>query len=99
MRNNTAHELLAKLYMERNMGIDRCETDAEVIDFLMSFTQAMGIFTAKHMSRISEEYGRKMAVDFFADFIMSFGESDSSGALLDDMKKLMKSEQQKTDIN
>ncbi len=99
MRNNTAHELLAKLYMERNMGIDRCESDAEMIDFLMGFTKALGVFTAKHMSRISEEYGRKMAVDFFADFIMSFGESDSSGALLDDMKKFMKSEQQKTDIN
>lgn len=99
MRNNTAHEFLAKLYMERNMGIDRCETDAEMIDFLMSFTKALGIFTAKHMGRISEEYGRKMAVDFFADFIMSFGESDSSGELLDDMKKFMKSEKQKHDIN
>ena len=66
---NAKHEVLTFFHLLLHNGQARCDGDAELVQFLSDFTEAIGCGFSKHIEMIKNVYGREMAVHMLMSFI------------------------------
>ena len=68
-RSNFKHGAVAFMYLLRHSAMDRCETDAERIEFFYDFAEASGMSFSKHFEETRDQYGRQIADHMVLSFI------------------------------
>ncbi|QDP46847.1 MAG: hypothetical protein GOVbin406_36 [Prokaryotic dsDNA virus sp.] len=66
---NFKHEALTFMHLLRFNAIERCETDAERIEFFYDFAEAIGMNFSKHFEDTKAQYGQQIADHMVLSFV------------------------------
>ena len=66
---NFKHEVLTFMHLLRFNAVERCESDAEKIQFFYDFAEAIGMNFSKHFEDTKAQYGEQIAAHMVMSFI------------------------------
>lgn len=82
---NLKHEVLTFMHLLRFNAIERCETDAQRIEFTYDFAEAIGMNFSKHFEDAKSHYGEQIAMHMVMSFL------DTACAINPDFASILKS--------